>query len=140
MSSLRKCRECGKEAHSTENLELFQKGKKSKYGRENICLDCVRLKNLTWSRNNAEAKKEAQDKWRCKNKYNISYEEYKEIMDSAVECEVCGSTSKLVYDHDHETHLFRGILCSDCNRSIGQLGDTLESLERATEYLRKHYD
>jgi hypothetical protein len=38
-------------------------------------------------------------------------------------------------DHDHETNEFRGWLCKKCNTGLGALGDNLESLLRAVEYL-----
>ena len=37
---LRKCRECGLEAHTTEDLELFPKNKLACYGHRNICKKC----------------------------------------------------------------------------------------------------
>ena len=53
-------------------------------------------------------------------------------------CYNCGRTDrKLVFDHDHETLEFRGWICDNCNRSIGMLGDTIESLERAIKYLKE---
>ena len=53
-------------------------------------------------------------------------------------CHNCGRTDKkLVFDHDHETLEHRGWLCDNCNRSIGMLGDTIESLERTIKYLRE---
>ena len=53
-------------------------------------------------------------------------------------CYNCGRTDKkLVCDHDHETLAHRGWLCDNCNRSIGMLGDTIESLERAIKYLKE---
>ena len=53
-------------------------------------------------------------------------------------CHNCGRTDKkLVFDHDHETLAHRGWLCDNCNRSIGMLGDTIESLERAIRYLKE---
>jgi transposase-like protein len=36
-------------------------------------------------------------------------------------CELCGTTDKIVFDHDHKTERFRGWLCDPCNRSIGLL-------------------
>jgi transposase-like protein len=42
-------------------------------------------------------------------------------------CELCGSTDKIVFDHDHETEKFRGWLCDPCNRSIGLLETRLGS-------------
>jgi len=39
---LRKCRVCGLEAHSAADLALFATGKKSQYGKLNICNECNR--------------------------------------------------------------------------------------------------
>jgi hypothetical protein len=44
---------------------------------------------------------------------------------------------KLHVDHDHELNKVRGLLCHKCNRGIGLLGDTLESVQRAVSYLLK---
>ena len=41
-----------------------------------------------------------------------------------------------VLDHDHETNLFRGWLCDDCNLGIGKLGDNLEGIMRAVKYFK----
>ena len=60
-----------------------------------------------------------------------------EYPDLGTPCYNCGRTDKkLVFDHDHETLAHRGWLCDNCNRSIGMLGDTIESLERAIRYLK----
>jgi hypothetical protein len=40
-------------------------------------------------------------------------------------------------DHHHEKQVFRGWLCHACNRGLGLLKDTVENLERATEYLKR---
>ena len=50
-------------------------------------------------------------------------------------CEICEKTTKIVYDHDHETCEFRGWLCDPCNRGLGQCGDTLEGLLKRVNYL-----
>lgn len=52
-------------------------------------------------------------------------------------CELCGSTQKIVFDHDHESCTFRGWLCDPCNRSLGVLGDDVPSLVKAINYLNK---
>lgn len=61
-------------------------------------------------------------------------------------CAICGEpeTSKgnnqliksLSIDHCHETGKVRGLLCNNCNRAIGLLGDDVEVLLNAVEYLR----
>ena len=59
-------------------------------------------------------------------------------------CDCCGKNPKdkqypkyIVLDHDHETLLFRGWLCDDCNLGIGKLGDNLEGIMQAVRYLQK---
>ena len=51
-------------------------------------------------------------------------------------CQCCSKlTDNLVVDHDHNTGQFRGWLCRRCNLGIGKLGDTVESLQNALNYL-----
>jgi hypothetical protein len=55
-------------------------------------------------------------------------------------CENCGGVQKgkrLSIDHCHETGAFRGWLCDSCNLGLGKLGDTIEAVERALEYLKR---
>jgi hypothetical protein len=56
-------------------------------------------------------------------------------------CGCCGKPPRektsLCVDHDHKSGKIRGLLCSGCNRSIGQLGDTIEGVERTLNYLKK---
>jgi hypothetical protein len=51
-------------------------------------------------------------------------------------CECCGKVPyKWCLDHDHSDNSFRGWLCEPCNTGIGKLGDTLESIVKAFNYL-----
>jgi len=51
-------------------------------------------------------------------------------------CQCCGKTAeRLVFDHDHQTDGFRGWLCYQCNTAIGNLGDNIEGLQKAINYL-----
>jgi hypothetical protein len=55
-------------------------------------------------------------------------------------CECCGKTNGkrvLANDHCHETGVFRGWLCDSCNLGIGRLGDSIESLQKAIDYLKR---
>ena len=52
-------------------------------------------------------------------------------------CELCGRTDQqLLFDHCHTTLEHRGWLCGSCNKGIGLLGDTVESLEKVVLYLK----
>lgn len=54
-------------------------------------------------------------------------------------CDCCGEIAVrgLVFDHDHARDLFRGFLCYSCNTGIGKLGDTIEGLTKALNYLKR---
>lgn len=51
-------------------------------------------------------------------------------------CQCCNKqTDALIVDHDHKTGKFRGWLCKSCNIGIGKLGDTIQGIEKAKNYL-----
>lgn len=63
-------------------------------------------------------------------------------------CEICGkhliligtrknSKSTAHLDHDHESGVFRGILCKNCNSGLGGLHDDQTLLLKAILYLKK---
>ena len=41
-------------------------------------------------------------------------------------------------DHNHKTGRMRELLCNKCNAGIGLLGEDVEILQRAIDYLNKH--
>lgn len=76
-----------------------------------------------------EAGKESRRRYVLKSAYGITPEIVRALeIAQQGECYVCGRTGKLHIDHDHETGRIRGLACGTCNRAIGILGDTAESL------------
>jgi hypothetical protein len=69
-------------------------------------------------------------------------------------CAICKKPSRLIYnkkrdewnreklcvDHNHETGKVRELLCTQCNKALGQLYDSPDLLEIAAKYLRKHQE
>lgn len=52
------------------------------------------------------------------------------------QCEVCEIIGEMLYfDHDHKTGKFRGWLCGNCNRALGQAKDSPEVLRKLAIYL-----
>lgn len=87
----------------------------------------VRARNATWMRENPKTR------WRERGIILESIPE-RPILG---ECEACGYIPlTLSCDHDHETGLFRGWLCSDCNLALGNAHDSVEKLEGLIKYLR----
>ncbi len=41
-------------------------------------------------------------------------------------------------DHCHSTGKLRGVLCAACNQGLGHFKDSVERLERAIAYLKRH--
>ena len=83
-----------------------------------------------------------------KYKYNLTPEQYKEILDKqngvcAICYKECKTTKGLGIDHDHKCcpadkscgKCIRGLLCANCNGAIGMLQEDLIILNRAIEYL-----
>lgn len=98
-----------------KNIKEFYKNKIMYDGYQSQCIVCT------------------EDK-RCNKKYGVDSKFRKNKG-----CEICGlSKRKFVIDHDHKTNKTRGILCLNCNLALGLLGDSIEKLKVAIEYIEKY--
>jgi len=97
---------------------------------------CMKTYQKEWR----EANKDVVIGHRVRHRYGITIDEYKDAMSSSHCCEICGAEENLCYDHDHTTGAFRGVLCRTCNTAIGTLGDTIQGLNMAILYLKRHYN
>lgn len=82
---------------------------------------------------------------RLRRKYGITINEYFDmLLAQRGTCALCDRISSdekhgvLSVDHCHVTNRVRGLLCNQCNRSLGILGDQPESLLKAYNYLVKN--
>lgn len=118
----KKCCCCGEEKLASK----FPKSISSSDGLRNYCTTCKR-----------ERSKDA----RLQRQYGITIQEYKDILSSQnMRCACCGTKKcsaglPFCVDHDHNTGEVRGLLCQACNTSIGKLGDTIEGVRKALDYL-----
>jgi hypothetical protein len=78
--------------------------------------------------------------YRLSRRYGITQEEYLELLrQQRGQCKLCERGLDDMYphvDHCHDSGRVRGILCGQCNRGLGLLGDSPDLLERAVLYLR----
>ena len=83
-------------------------------------------------------------------KYGLTLEQFKamETEQNGV-CAICfrpeklqdwrnGRVRRLAVDHSHTTGENRGLLCYDCNVSLGRMGESVERLEAMIRYIKKH--
>lgn len=74
-----------------------------------------------------------------RNRYGLSLAQYAELVEvQKNRCAICQETPEgyhLAVDHCHETGRIRGLLCKSCNIGIGNLRDSIQLLQRASEYL-----
>lgn len=117
------CRTCGVEKSETEFRRNWRRASCLDFN----CHDCV-------SHINRLAR------------FGLTPEQYQEMLDAQDGvCAICAkperSTDKkgrikaLAVDHDHATDVIRGLLCANCNKGIGNLGDDVDTLISAAAYL-----
>lgn len=139
MGALRTCRDCGVQANSEDQLDLFRKNSNMKYGRDNHCKGCHRETGREYWKS---------DKGRDKRlkKYGITVQDYNRMYSEQEGCcAICGvhvldmkdDKTFLSVDHCHSTGQVRGLLCDSCNLGLGKFYDDVERLNRAIEYLEK---
>ena len=94
----------------------------------------------------AEAAKtqETRQRGALKFRYNITIEDYNEILLSQNNtCAICDATESgykrkyFCVDHNHETNKIRGLLCYACNLGLGKFKDNIDTLKNAIKYLEK---
>ena len=88
-------------------------------------------------------------------RYGITADDYKAMLDAqGGACAICGSddpknggrpsneghtfgNNTFHIDHDHDTDQVRGLLCSLCNRMLGQGQDSSRILQAGAAYLQR---
>ena len=76
--------------------------------------------------------------------YGLTLKDYDDVLArQSGACAICGSSDpktprggRFCVDHNHKTGEIRGLLCANCNRGIGLLGDSSEMLLTACAYLK----
>jgi hypothetical protein len=110
----------------------------------------VRAQNRAWAKRHPEVARLATERWQKRNpeKCRINYQRSNAKRHGIPEptrpmpdrCELRGCLPgkfSLVRDHNHRTGKFRGWICALCNTALGKLGDDIEGVQQALDYLRR---
>ena len=135
---LKRCPKCGE----TKPHELFYRNKNYTDNCSSYCKVCSNIRSTEYARKNRH--KIPTTKYSLKRRYGITEEQYAEMLESqGYKCAICGadqcsSGRNFAVDHNHETGKVRGLLCSNCNTSLGRFKDNRQILLNALAYLEKH--
>lgn len=105
-------------------------------------------KKIEQKRRSKPGEKEKQKERVLKLSYGLSLEEFNALLEAQnYVCAICkkpetatahpGRKQWLAVDHDHTTGRVRGLLCSQCNRSLGGFQDSVMILKRAIDYMER---
>ena len=79
-----------------------------------------------------------------KRHYGINLDDYNKMLcEQDGVCAICNKVERsgvkkyLSVDHNHSSGKIRGLLCSLCNALLGLCGDSIDTLEKASNYLRE---
>jgi hypothetical protein len=103
-----------------------------------ICLYCKKRKNLKSFPRHISHKDNLDSRCRncIKKQIKIRNKLHKKAPPKPDVCECCKKIPrKWALDHDHTNNRFRGWLCSRCNEGLGKLGDNLDGVIKAANYL-----
>lgn len=132
-------------------FSAFTPSKYTATGVQGYCRACTNQRNRERRRpRTPEQSRTARDA-QLRRDYGITHAQYEWILaGQGGVCAICrkpetkiggrhGKTPlRLAVDHDHRTGLVRELLCADCNRALGCLGEDIEIAKRLLAYLKKH--
>jgi hypothetical protein len=103
-------------------------------------------KTRSYSREWGRKHPENSHKHKLKNRYGLSLDEYNQKLNLQNGlCAICGQpetkvgrgrVQHLSVDHCHKTGMNRGLLCDQCNKTLGNMRDDISLLYKAIEYLK----
>lgn len=133
MSTTKTCSECGK----TKPTDDFGLARTRPDGLNNRCRPCNLEYARAWRLRNKD-----RERVRALGRYGMSLDDYDRLFArQRGRCAICSTTKgggrgpHLHVDHCHDSGRIRGLLCNNCNRGLGLLGDSAEALAAASSYL-----
>lgn len=135
LHQMKKCPRC----KLKKSLKDFFRCRGRKDGHTGFCKICHYGVCKIWQKKNGAKKKE----YHNRHFYNLEPADFKKLLvEQKRRCLICKrplkNKGKWGVDHCHKTGKVRGILCFMCNSGLGHFQDSVERVQAALNYLRKH--
>jgi len=136
----KKCSKCGR----LLSLKEFHRKMSHQDGRQSYCKECSSKICILHRKNMTEEQKERKREWgfhhRHLRKYGLTSSAFSTLLRGQKNrCAICRHKftmdKKPAVDHDHKTGKVRGLLCTNCNRVLGNAKDDVNVLFTAIQYL-----
>lgn len=134
------CTRCKRALPDSEFYRAKSKASRNNPGRKSHCKECTRKQRNDYYRTPEGYKKKIEKSWKDKG-ISMTLALYNEMLDKqAGGCAICGATKNkngtaLCVDHCHASGVIRGILCHNCNVSLGRFNDSVSLMKKAIAYL-----
>jgi hypothetical protein len=140
----KQCCDCKRQFETTE----FYKNAARSDGLSQRCRECSRahVRHSYYKRQAADPQAHAQKRYyeNIKYLYGMTPEQYELMLQQqGGHCAVCPAITadtkktRLHVDHNHETGVIRGLLCTHCNQSVGCADDSPVRLRALAAYLER---
>jgi hypothetical protein len=130
----------------------FQKDSRALSGLSSKCKDCIKGRRKKqkeydkayWQRyagKNIEKLKVRDVEYNLKRKFGITLQDYEALLlKQNGKCATCdkirsSNGKKLAVDHCHKTGRIRGLLCNECNTSLGLIKEDIQTLQNLIAYI-----
>lgn len=133
---MRKCIKCGE----TKEISCFYPHKRSPNGFRSQCKDCCKTQINKQRESNPDKYRE----YELKRLYGISISEYNVLFQKQNgKCAICKIDhiklkKRLEVDHNHQTGKVRGLLCGNCNKTLGKINDSISIVQNMLSYLQNN--
>ena len=109
---------------ATKPVAMFGRHKRKPFGLNDLCKSCRSVDD-------------------ARQRYGLTSDNYAKLLEHQNGlCAICGLPEsnkgrRLAIDHDHSTGVIRGLLCGACNKMIGLAYENPETLEAASDYIKR---
>lgn len=108
-----------------------------------LCKPCMNKKSKRWKKDTRYFSNGGWNRY-LKKKYNLTVDQWEDMLSKQKgKCAICNVhfldiKEKLNVDHCHTTGKVRALLCSSCNKMLGNAKDNQDILLKSIEYLKEH--